>query len=289
MAKQAIERITGAAGEETDGATPISFSLYGLLDSFIFQGFMLLIFIIGAIILMSQVTANSSLSKVLADLFYAFGVIATAMNIILFFWIIISTFRSDELKVPTRTLEKHHLLHSFSIITSLFTFIWALYALIVTFGSILVDTPSNLEVVGWLMVLISGLYSGFLLTKHGFGLGAITKDEVENTVQGPATLDANGVLALIRANAGQQQQYAPAAAPLGGGFGAPFGGVDLSALLPSTITSVKGGQGENFGGGGGAGQNVYGQYPMMWAAPQPCFQTVGCQPSCRNTERVQMD
>lgn len=247
-------------------------SIGQFLDLYVIHMIMTLVFIIGAIILIDKFAAHAS--KPVSnwdDLFYALGGITLIFNtgflVALFFgWI------SRRSAALARNDIELHWLHAVSIIAAGFTVIWGVLALIVTFGTALTPAVSDqTEVGGYFMVFIGVAYSTYLVVRYCFGLAGTETTTKPSGIQAPAAYDINALLAATRASA----PVASAQPIFGGGNGlAAFGGLDMSGLLPSSMTATTtSGTGNCMSSGTQQQAPIImmmpQQQPMMYCSPQP--------------------
>ncbi len=228
-----------------------------LLDLYIVHGIFAIVFGAGAGLLMGTYDTIAKPSNAWADIFFAVGALAIAMNAGFFIGALIAWLAKGGSPL-SRQDDNIHWLHALSIFSAAIAVFWSILALIITFGTTLVGSSSNSgEVAGYFMVLFSAAYFTYLTVRWMFGLAG-KRDAAAPVLQPPTSLDTNAVLAAIAA-ASANSRSAAASQPLFSGAGA-FGGIDLSGLQPSSMSTLPPTQHSSSSttstGGGGGGPTV---------------------------------
>lgn len=226
---------SGRASGNRSGQSTAS-SLGEVLDLYIVHEFSTLLFVTGGSILFNRYAHNTVTKTYSAwdDFFFAIGGMAIVLNgaFALAFPIAAAI---KQTPVLSREDDSVHWLHAMSIFSALFAAGWGILALILSFGSTLsADVADSAEVFGYFMVILSTMYSIFIVVRYSLGLAG-RETKTATTIQPSLSADVNAQMAALRAS------YAalPSSQPIFGGSGAAaFGGLDLSGFQPSSISTV---------------------------------------------------
>lgn len=230
-------------------------SIGQLLDLYLVHWIMTIIFIIGGIFLIERY-ANYAGKPFTAwdDLFYASGALGLVLNAAFVIALPI-VWLTREMKFLSREDASIHWLHALSIFAGCWAIGWGILALVLTFSSALTATTTDdFEVAGYFMVIIAVAYELFLVIRSLPGLKPGTS---LTSVQPPITADSNAYLSIFRSTgSGAGNMGGGSAQPIFGGAGgaAAFGGLDLSAFQPSSLSTVAPTQGPSSGGYNNMGQ-----------------------------------
>ncbi len=215
----------------------LSNSLWDVLDMYIFHFIAGILFIVGSIMLMDGYgTSISKPPTPFNDMFFALGAVAAAANLGFCISLVVAwIWRKGA--VPSREDNDISWLHVVSIAAAAFGGVWGVIALIVTFGSSLTGVVADeVEVAGYFMTLLSTLYFVYLVVRYASGLA--NRGEPARAVVPPPTVASSlDALGYVRnAAAANPASFQPI---FGGGSGAAaFGGIDLSGLQPSSMSTL---------------------------------------------------
>lgn len=253
-------RRTGTATATTaaTGGRSAAFTIGQILDLYIVHLIMTVVFVFAGTVLLVEYSRNKVGSYTAwDDLFFTVGTLTLVMNAVFIVGAVIS-FITSEFKFLAREDDRGHWLHGLSIFAALMSIIWGVLALILIFGSALVGTTINdFEAVSYFIMMIVIVYETFLVVRWLTGFAGV-KPPAAAAVQPPTTVDAAGYLAQFRSlGSGSAALGTAAAQPIfggGGGAAAAFGGLDLSAFQPSSLSTMAPSQ--YSGGGGGMQQGM---------------------------------
>lgn len=263
--------IARAFGGDTSGAPQNTVTSIGqLLDLYIIHFIFVILFIIGAGILMDRY--GNSVSKPYTawdDIFFALGAVALLINAAFFIALPIAWATNRE---PTfgRETGSLHWLHGLSIAAAAAGVVWGILALILTFGSTLTVSPTdNTEVAGYFMIILTTAYFLYLCIRYLAGLAGEGKP---SDIKG-ATV-SNDIKALFAGIGASRGTAGTSAQPLFGGIGgsAAFGGIDLGGLQASSMSTLPPVQAAHT-----AAQPCSPQVPMMIIPPVMMAPQAGCQ------------
>jgi hypothetical protein len=242
------------------------------LDSYIIHIIITTIFVIGAIMLIDRYAAYATKPfSIWGDLFYSIGAVTIAVNVGFMISIVIA-WLTKKASFLAREDDEIHWLHAISLLAAGLVVGWGILAMVLTFGDVIAGgNTDQIEAGGYILVLFSVAYCTYLVIRYIMGLAG-KKTVAAAAVQAPTSVDTNAILSALKA--GSAANSGGFAQPLfgGGGGSAAFGGIDLSSLQPSSVSTLPPHQAAS------AQPNCApGGYPMMMA---PMMMMQSQAPAC---------
>lgn len=264
MAEYSFAKAFG--GDTSTTGKPATVTSIGqLLDLYVVHLVFTIIFVVGGLILADKYGENASKPfTAWSDLFFAIGLIAGGLNVAFGISLFIAWINKTTTAL-SRDDDTIHWLHALSMLAAASGAVWGVLALILTFGSTLVGaTTDDTEVAGYFMIILTTAYFIYLCVRYFSGLaGKSTSTLPPTTINSDLKTYLEGINNASRGITASQ--------PLFGGAGgaAAFGGIDLSGLQPSSMSTLPPVQ---------AAQACSPQVPMMIIPPVMMAPQAACQP-----------
>lgn len=270
--KDVIRASEGRYSEESSREEGPPNSLADVLDLYVVHFLMALLFIAGSIMLIDRYVVNQEKPDNTAnDFFYAIGALAYVANAFFVVGLFIAWI-GNKAEALSRDDPEIHWLHGFSLFASAASLIWAIYAMILTFGSTLTGpTTDSVQVAGYFMVLFSAVYFGYLLIRSMFGL--IGRGKPPPVIKGKGSLTSGEL--FDEENRRSPTSIPPMASTMfSGAMSKRAFGEDLNDLRTSSVSTLPP---EVRSGGNGCGQVPY---PVMMVPQMMAFAApnVACAP-----------